>query len=278
MTMRELMTHTGGLGYVLSPNNPVDKMIIDARVLNPAAPLQTMIDSLVDDAAAGAAGDPLVLQHRRRRAGLPGREILGTDLRRLPADAHLRSARHERHRLLRAEGEALPSRADPYWRGSDPGVRFAARRSDASCRSAPQAAAGCFRQRRTTRASATCCCRAASLNGVRLLAPRTVEMMRTNHVNPDAAEDDAARHRLGDGLPGGHGRGGGGRFGADRHLQLVGDRRTWFWIDPVDDLAFVGMVQHQDTRVTRPIHGAVAKSGVSGGRGLSAAVSEARMR
>ena len=46
MTMRELMTHTGGLGYVLSPNNPVDKMIIDGNVLNDRAPLQTMIDGL----------------------------------------------------------------------------------------------------------------------------------------------------------------------------------------------------------------------------------------
>src|ERR1700677_3944874 len=46
MTMRELMTHTAGLGYVLSPNNPVDKMIIDGNVLNAAAPLQTMIDGL----------------------------------------------------------------------------------------------------------------------------------------------------------------------------------------------------------------------------------------
>ena len=43
MTMRELMTHTGGLGYVLSPNNPVDRMIIDANVLNPRASLQAMI-------------------------------------------------------------------------------------------------------------------------------------------------------------------------------------------------------------------------------------------
>ncbi|HMD50269.1 MAG TPA: serine hydrolase domain-containing protein, partial [Bryobacteraceae bacterium] len=34
MTMRELMTHTAGLGYILSPNNPVDKMIIDGNILN----------------------------------------------------------------------------------------------------------------------------------------------------------------------------------------------------------------------------------------------------
>ena len=83
MTMRELMTHTGGLGYVLSPNNPVDKMIIDGNVLNSAAPLQAMIDGLVEDAAARAAGHALVVQHRRRRAGLSGREILGHVIRRL---------------------------------------------------------------------------------------------------------------------------------------------------------------------------------------------------
>src|SRR5580698_11044523 len=46
MTMRELMTHTAGLGYVLSPMNPVDKMIIDQNVLNAGAPLQSMIDGL----------------------------------------------------------------------------------------------------------------------------------------------------------------------------------------------------------------------------------------
>jgi CubicO group peptidase (beta-lactamase class C family) len=46
MTMRELMTHTAGLGYVLNPNNPVDRMIIDQNVLNSAAPLETMIVGL----------------------------------------------------------------------------------------------------------------------------------------------------------------------------------------------------------------------------------------
>jgi CubicO group peptidase (beta-lactamase class C family) len=46
MTMRELMTHNAGLGYVLSAANPVDKMIIDANVLNTRASLQTMIDGL----------------------------------------------------------------------------------------------------------------------------------------------------------------------------------------------------------------------------------------
>jgi CubicO group peptidase (beta-lactamase class C family) len=46
MTMRGLMTHTAGLGYVLNSSNPVDRMIIQGRVLDTAAPLQTMIDKL----------------------------------------------------------------------------------------------------------------------------------------------------------------------------------------------------------------------------------------
>ena len=92
-------------------------------------------------------------------------------------------------------------------------------------------------------------------NGVRLLAPRTVEMMRTNHVNPDPLKT----------MPPGTG------WGMD--FQIVSDAAaagdsvssgtyswfgiagTWFWIDPVEDLAFVGMVQHQNLGTTRAIHG-----------------------
>ena len=37
MTMRELMTHTAGLGYVLNAQNPVDRMIIDGHILNDRA-------------------------------------------------------------------------------------------------------------------------------------------------------------------------------------------------------------------------------------------------
>src|SRR5437899_6197912 len=44
--MCELVPATARLGYVLNPNGPVDKMIIEANVLNARAPLQTMIDGL----------------------------------------------------------------------------------------------------------------------------------------------------------------------------------------------------------------------------------------
>src|SRR5262249_52954211 len=46
MTMRALVRPTAGLGSVLKPNGPVQKMITGANVLNARAPLQTMIDGL----------------------------------------------------------------------------------------------------------------------------------------------------------------------------------------------------------------------------------------
>ena len=92
-------------------------------------------------------------------------------------------------------------------------------------------------------------------NGVRLLAPRTVEMMRTNHVNPDPLKTMAP------------GTGWGMDFQVVTDAAAAGDSvstgtfswfgiaGTWFWIDPVADLAFVGMVQHDSLPTTRAIHG-----------------------
>ena len=46
MTMRELMTHTAGLGYVLNPRHPVNRLFLEKRVLNPLERLPAMIDKL----------------------------------------------------------------------------------------------------------------------------------------------------------------------------------------------------------------------------------------
>ena len=88
-------------------------------------------------------------------------------------------------------------------------------------RSGRPAVAACFPPRWITRASARCCSQGGQFNGVRLLAPRTVEMMRTNYRESRAAQDHAAGHGLGHGLPGGDGCRGRGRTGFDRHVQLV---------------------------------------------------------
>jgi CubicO group peptidase (beta-lactamase class C family) len=79
------------------------------------------------------------------------------------------------------------------------------------------------------------------LNGVRLLSPTTVEMMTRNYLPRSVSEYSPG---LG--------------FGLDFAVVLDpveagtvsageyfwgGAAGTWFWIDPVEDLAFVGMIQ-----------------------------------
>jgi CubicO group peptidase (beta-lactamase class C family) len=93
------------------------------------------------------------------------------------------------------------------------------------------------------------------LGGVRLVAPRTVEMMRTNYVNPEALKT----------MPPGTGWGmdfqivtdaaAAGDSVSNGTYSWFGIAGTWFWIDPVEDLAFVGMVQHVNLGTTRGIHG-----------------------
>ena len=158
MTMRELMSHSGGLSYGVFGSTAVDKMYTDVNALDRDEPLQAMIDKLGEDPAAASARRALALQRVGRRAGLPGREAVGTAVSRVPEAAHLRSARHEGHGVLRAAGEAESLRVVLHLRqGSQVrGASGSARLLEAAgaCR---RAAAGWSRPRWTTCASARCC-------------------------------------------------------------------------------------------------------------------------
>ena len=160
MTMRELMTHSAGLGLRAEPDEPGrshDHQGADPQSGRPAADDDRQAR---EGAAAGAARDALVLQHRRRRAGLSGREALGAAVRRLPADAPVRSARHEGHGVLRAE-----DRSWRVWRGSTPMDRTASwRRRPTTPTTSTVPPAGPVGRRRplldratTTCASRRCC-------------------------------------------------------------------------------------------------------------------------
>ena len=46
ITMRELMTHTGGLGYGLSAASPVDRMFRSSIALNGSVPLQQLVEGV----------------------------------------------------------------------------------------------------------------------------------------------------------------------------------------------------------------------------------------
>jgi CubicO group peptidase (beta-lactamase class C family) len=100
------------------------------------------------------------------------------------------------------------------------------------------------------------------LDGVRLLSPRGVELMRTNMLSPTtpplspgvgfgldfAVYTDVAAA--------------GGYYGKGT-FYWGGAAGTWFWIDPTDDLIVVGMIQQAAGT------GAAAAAGVPDMRGLS---------
>jgi CubicO group peptidase (beta-lactamase class C family) len=254
LTMRELMTHTGGLGYVLNANNPVDKMIIDSNVLNPNAPLKTMID--------GLARVPLLAQPGTRWSYSIGVDVQGYLVEKFSGQTFADFLRTRVFEPLgmKDTGFYVPkeklSRLALVHTGGGQTLGVDENRPDPTL--VPAGASGGGGLFSTAMDYARFCemmLQGGQLNGVRLIAPRTVEMMRTNHVNPDALKTmqpgtgwgmdfqvvmDAAA--AGDSVPNGT-------------YSWYGIAGTWFWIDPVDDLAFVGMVQHQNLQTTRAIHG-----------------------
>src|SRR5262245_3753490 len=254
MTMRELMTHTGGLAYILNPNNPVDRMIIDANVLNSRAPLQAMID--------GLARMPLLAQPGTRWSYSIGVDVQGYLIEKFSGQSFADFLRTRIFEPLGMKDTAFYVAKEKLARhalvhtGSGPTLAIDPNRPDPTV--APVGASGGGGLFSTASDYARFCemlLQGGQFNGVRLLAPRTVEMMRTNHVNPDPLKTMAP------------GTGWGMDFQVVTDAAAAGDSvstgtfswfgiaGTWFWIDPAADLAFVGMVQHDSLPTTRAIHG-----------------------
>jgi CubicO group peptidase (beta-lactamase class C family) len=253
MTMRELMTHTGGLGYVLSAANPVDKMIIDGNVLNAAAPLQTMID--------GLAKIPLLAQPGTRWSYSIGVDVQGYLVEKFSGQSFADFARKRIFEPLGMKDTAFYVPKEKLARfaqvhmGAGASLAVDTNRPDPTV--VPLGASGGGGLFSTAMDYARFCemlLQGGQLNGVRLLAPRTVEMMRTNHVNPDPLKT----------MPAGTGWGmdfqvvtdaaAAGESVSNGTFSWWGIAGTWFWIDPAKDLAFVGMVQHANIGTSRAIH------------------------
>jgi CubicO group peptidase (beta-lactamase class C family) len=261
MTMRELMTHTGGLGYVLNPNNPVDKMIIDANVLNAGAPLQAMID--------GLAKIPLLAQPGTRWSYSIGVDVQGYLVEKFSGQPFGEFARSRIFEPLGMKDTAffVPkeklARFAQVHTGSGSSLSVDLNRPDPTVVPlGPSGGGGLFSTALDYARFCEMLLQGGQLNGVRLLAPRTVEMMRTNHVNPEPLKT----------MPPGTGWGmdfqivtdaaAAGDSVSNGTFSWFGIAGTWFWIDPIRDVAFVGMVQHQNLGTTRSIH-ALSRSLVS---------------
>ncbi|HWW89074.1 MAG TPA: serine hydrolase domain-containing protein [Vicinamibacterales bacterium] len=254
MTMRELMTHTAGLGYVLNPNGPVDRMFIDAHVLNDRVPLQTMID--------GLANLPLIAQPGARWSYSIAVDVQGYLVEKFSGQPFAEFARARIFEPLGMKDTAFyvpkdkMSRFSEVHTGAGATLSIDPNRPDPTMVPlGPSGGGGLYSTASDYARFCEMLLEGGQWKGVRLLAPRTVEMMRTNHVNPEPLKT----------MPQGTGWGmdfqvvtdaaAAGESVSTGTFSWFGIAGTWFWIDPVEDLAFVGMVGHQSLQTTRAIQG-----------------------
>jgi CubicO group peptidase (beta-lactamase class C family) len=250
-TMQELMTHTAGFVYGFFGNTPVDKAYQKAGVMQSKS-LQEFIDKLAKIPLAYQPGTKWVYSASMDIQGYIIEKLSGQTLPDfmqeyifrplgmkdtgflVPADKRGRFATIYRSN---EKGEVVPA---PGFGGDyleQPGM--------------PSGGGGTVTTAEDYFRFAEMLANGGELNGVRILSPASVQLMSTNHLAPNlltgefgigaqvmrpglgygydcAVEFDPAEANLPDGR---------GTFFWD------GAAGTWFWIDPTNDVVFIGMVQ-----------------------------------
>ena len=246
ITMRDLMRHTAGLGYVLNPRHPVNRAVIDGRVLDTRAPLETMIDKL--------AAIPLLSQPGTAWAYSISVDVQGYLVEQIsgqPLGEFLHERIFEPLGMVDTAFHVPPGKmrrlAARHTLGPD-GTLMAppggAQAPNAPLKG-PSGGGGLYGTVPDYLRFAQMLLNGGELGGVRLLAPRSVELMRANHLT-DAQQATYRRPGQGWGLnfsvvTDGPASGESWSTGSYYWIGIAG---TWFWVDPEEDLTFVGMIQN----------------------------------
>jgi CubicO group peptidase (beta-lactamase class C family) len=249
-TMGELMSHTAGFTYGLFGSSPVDKMYQQANLLA-AGSLQEFIDKLAPLPLAYEPGQGWVYSVSvdiqgylvEKLSGQPFADFLRERIFE-PLGMNDTAFYVPENKLPRLATvyQLTPNGLAPMPR--DPGVSKAP--------GFPSGGGGLYSTGPDYLRFAQMLANRGELNGVRILAPSSVALMTSNHV-PDAVQGagkfgiGAYRQQPGFG------------FGFDvaiyedptRMGTSVGEGTflwdgiagTWFWVDPVNDIVFVGIIQ-----------------------------------
>ena len=249
MTMAELMSHSGGLGYGLGTANHVDRLYREQRVLNADEPLQAMIDKL--------SNLPLLAQPGTRWYYSIGVDVQGHLVEKLSGQPF---AEFLQERIFDPLGmvdtafyvpeEKLDRLALIYGESDGGGLeRFDMGPTRTSMPAGPSGGGGLWGTADDYLRFTQMLLNGGALDGVRLLAPRTVEMMRTNFLSPEALATMRPGQGFGLDFATVHDPAAAGEPYARGTYYWGGAAGTWFWIDPRTDLTFVGMIQHRGTAV-----------------------------
>ena len=255
-TMREVMSHTAGFGYGLAEEHPVDKMYRQKQVLS-AAGLKQMIDR--------TAEIPLMFQPGTSWYYSSAVDIQGYIIEKLSGQTLGQFMQERIFAPLKMPDTAFYTGADKASRLSAVYVfdrtlgkiveakqLFGADMPDYTKPPVNESGGGGLVSTTTDYARfAQMIANGGELDGVRILSPAAVELMGTNVIpqNVLVNSNGTTAARFNDAVG----------FGLD--FQVVNDARTagslegdgsmswggaagtWFWVDPTNDLIFVGMIQ-----------------------------------
>ena len=244
MTMRELMSHSGGLTYGVFGSTAVDKMYTDVNALNRDEPLQAMIDKL--------AKIPLLHQPGERWHYSVSVDVQGYLVEKLSGQSFPEFLKQRIFDPLGMKDTAFfvpPEKMNRFvsFYTYDKDRKFVAHPGVPDYSKPPTMPSGGGGLVSTAMDYMRFCqmlLNGGELDGKRLLSPLTVQLMRTNVLPANArtmspgtgfgmdfavVEDPALA---------------GGYYGEGTYYW-GGYAGTWFWIDPVYNLIVVGMIQHR---------------------------------
>jgi CubicO group peptidase (beta-lactamase class C family) len=244
MTMRELMSHSGGLTYGFFGGTAVDKQYVDNKVFDPTQPMQTFIERL--------GKTPLLFQPGERWHYSVSVDVQGYLVEKLSGQTFPEFLQQHVFGPLKMVDTAfyvpeskMNRLAEFYFRGKDgktvkhPGV------ADYSKPPVfPSGGGGLVSTASDYMRFCQMLLNGGTLDGQRILSPLTVKLMRTNML-PESARTMSPGTGFGLDFAVVDDPAAGGGFGGEGTYFWGGYAGTWFWIDPVYELIVIGMIQER---------------------------------
>ena len=251
-TMRELMSHRAGFGYGMSPNSPGDRIFVQKAPLQ-AHSLKEMIDRM--------AQAPLLYQPGEHFSYSAGVDVEGYIIEKLSGETFGQFLQERLFAPLKmadtgfyVPSSKLPRLAAMY--ATDPATGQLKSGTFGRNPTEPPAlesgGGGLFSTLDDYSRFAQMLANKGELDGVRILAPSTVELMQSNsfptplppdyvHILPWMFSDNmgfglnmqVAVNPRAAGRPEGPGT-----------LSWNGATGVWWWADPANDVVFLGMIQN----------------------------------
>lgn len=243
MTMRELMSHSGGLTYGLFGSTAVDKMYSEANVLDPNQPMQAMIDKL--------GKIPLLFPPGERWHYSVSVDVQGYLVEKLSGKPFAEFLKERIFDPLKMPDTAFYVPAEKmdrfaafYTYDKERKLVFHPSGDYTKAPALPSGGGGLVSTASDYMRFCQMLLNGGELDGQRLLSPLTVKLMRTNMLPASASSmSPGTGFGLDFAVVGDPAAAGG--YGGEGAYYWGGYAGTWFWIDPVYDLIVVGMIQHR---------------------------------